>query len=450
MLGDFNTRFLFSSSGTRGYFAEHEHLSLLRGYDDRMICDGEYVKVDLESETFRPGRFFSADSTIVKTGVQLRNYEPLLPALKSGEPIGSKPQQVKLSLDAVLQTTLQNALREHAEESFKKNAALRISVVVLDAREGDLLASAVYPLPDQQYLQNLSDDELSVYRDADRPSGWRAYTDMDLGLYYHTEPGSTAKVMTSIAALRKEGASVADAMISVDKKECIRTGEPYGEIDMAEALRVSSNPYFIHLLNSRDLYSTLDTLYAALNCHIVDPESAERDRAISSYTRYINSGSKRKLNEGGFPRCWNWAWGQGDLKATPLSLALAASIPANGGYLPQVKYLYDEKSYIPQKRVLRQSEATKLRKMLSRVTNIRGIDGGKTGTPQRAWGKQHPKYNDGWFVCFIDDVSLGGKADDKSTISVAIRMERGPQSSQANNVARNVVLPVLRNLDYIE
>jgi hypothetical protein len=61
---------------------------------------------------------------------------------------------------------------------YKATDHLRISVVVLDARNGDLLTSAVYPLPDQQMLKSLSETELIQYSDQDKAEGWKAYTDI--------------------------------------------------------------------------------------------------------------------------------------------------------------------------------------------------------------------------------------------------------------------------------
>ena len=47
-------------------------------------------------------------------------------------------------------------------------------------------------------------EEKETYRDKFRRRGeWTAYTDMDLGVTFATPPGSTAKVMSALAGLRK-------------------------------------------------------------------------------------------------------------------------------------------------------------------------------------------------------------------------------------------------------
>ncbi len=460
MLGDYNTRFLFSSTGTRGYFAEHEHLSQLRGYDDRLKKNGEYVKVDLKSDSFKPGKFHAADSSMVAYSNQLRDYSALLPALKSGKQIGTEPQDIYLTIDAKLQTTLQNRLRDfvlnNKSKRYINNPALRISVVVLDAEEGDLLASAVYPLPDQQELMKLSEKELDVYSDNGKPADWKAYSDMDLGLSYDTEPGSTAKVLTSIAALKQEGESVANTTIHIYKEEGIRPDERNRDsyMNMGQGLISSSNPFFIHLMNSRNLYDTAMELYNDLNVRIPGKETARMETAVEEYNRYMKNRSREpmKLNNGKFPRSWAWAWGQGDLKATPLGMARAISIPANGGHLPEVRYSYDPKSKEQPskgwKRVLEIEEAATLRNLLAQVSKGAEADGAKTGTPQREWidskGTKHEQYTDGWFICFLDDITIGGNRKGKSTVSVAIRMERGASSGDASKLAKDVVIPLLR------
>ena len=71
--------------------------------------------------------------------------------------------------------------------------------MVLDAKSGDLLSSAMYPLPDQNRLLSMPESELLQYADISRDEEWTAYSDMDLGLLFPSQPGSTAKVMSSMA-----------------------------------------------------------------------------------------------------------------------------------------------------------------------------------------------------------------------------------------------------------
>lgn len=477
MLGDYNTRLFFTSSSGRGYIAEEKHLSELRGYNDRLQEDGEFVKVNLQSDEYRPGKYFNNDSTYTIEDFQLRDYSALIPALKTGEPIGTTPQNIQLTLDAELQVKIQNALKAHVDGySFKKKNLTRISAVVLDARNGDMLASAMYPVPDQNVLMSLSDSELNRYSDNKRKDDWRAYSDMDLGLVYQTPPGSTAKVLTSMAALKKEGIDVTEKRIWVDKDEIIYKRKDYSEpgdlyLDMKNGLRYSSNPFFIHLLNSCDLYEPLVNIYYSIGCQIdgIAPEYlAKKDReswvegalqlsskAVSRYERYISSDKKMKLNDGSFPTCWAWAWGQGGqntLKAAPVAMARGVSIVANDGYLTETRFLKNES--VKRTEILPEEEVEALFGMLknnvAHYGSFKNYDGkenigGKTGTPEREL--DGVIVNDGWFLCFVDSAYIDGNK--KTSLAVAVRVERGSSSGGAAGVAKDVVLPVLEDLEYI-
>ena len=129
MLGDFNTKLFFSSSdkSPRGYMAEARHLAELRGYDN-ILRDGEGkpIYVDLYSDEYSPGIYFAADSQISRT-IVLRNYSDLIPYLKAGinsekitrlnnreehfwESGNVEPEDIQMTIDAILQTKLQQRI----------------------------------------------------------------------------------------------------------------------------------------------------------------------------------------------------------------------------------------------------------------------------------------------------------------------------------------------------
>ena len=69
----------------------------------------------------------------------------------------------------------------------------------MEATTGDVLASAMYPLPainnwDQLTMSQAEQNKLAYWA-----------TTSDLGFTYATQPGSTAKVTTSLAAFNKLG-----------------------------------------------------------------------------------------------------------------------------------------------------------------------------------------------------------------------------------------------------
>ena len=113
-----------------------------------------------------------------------------------------------------------------------------------------MLASANYPLPNYDFLRMAPDSYSDNYKDRI----WRAYTERDLGMTRPTAPGSTAKIMSALAGLRKIGLDAANPQdrrysYFVDSKEKVGL-EPTGIITMQKAIVESSNCYFINLVNA--------------------------------------------------------------------------------------------------------------------------------------------------------------------------------------------------------
>lgn len=499
MLGDANSRLYFSddSKYARGYMAEARHLSELRGYDNKLYDDeGRAIKVDLMTDEYRPGRFYKNIYSNTIKNVQLRDFSALVPYLKKGVNSAKvndfnernegylvfgkiTPKDVKLTIDAKLQTSLQNGLTKYLEENYPSLNLLRASVVVLDAKKGDLLASANYPLPDYKRLQEES--EQKYYSDNRKSADWKAYTDMDLGLLNATAPGSTAKIMSSMAALKKEGISSTSLEYHIASEEKIFKSEPIGNLDMKMALRHSSNCYFINLVNDNNLYAELAEIYAQVGVNIYnnnpykllyeDPTEdfknvviSKSEKCVGAYIKYKESGIKEKMNnKTGKPTEWSWAWGQNDIYATPVTMARVASAVVNEGEMPITRYTIDDDiEFIP---LMDNSCAHKLVEYLKftakehdKISN-QSI-GGKTGTPERTWYDKNKKkhiVNDGWYVCFIENAKVPNvNKKDKSyieshPIAIAIRLERnfGGMSGRAVQLTKQVVFKTLNELGYI-
>lgn len=507
MLGDFNTKLYFSSdenTNLRGYAAESRHLSELRGYDNKLKSeDGMPIKVDLYSDEYCPGRFYPSTYSISRKGVQLRDYSALIPYLKAG--INSKkltrlnerekafweigalePKDIQLTIDAELQTKLQQEMPKYIANQFEEgkwsnNMAwnkLRISIVILDAEHGDLLASANYPLPNCEMLKTAPD----IYSDNFKEYSWKAYTDRDLGLTRATAPGSTAKVMSALAGLRKLGTEVADPtnndyIYYVDPNEKVGK-EPTGYVSMQKAIVESSNCYFINLVNDHNLYDDLAYIYNTVGAELngIMPYCLDYSESLSNstlkqivdkaegpavdeYIKYVDRGIKEKMNKS---QTWFWCWGQGSLWATPLTMARVVSIVENDGRMPVTKFVMDQK--VDNVSIVSPKEAGLLNAFMKEeaiAQHIHNSDvGGKTGTAERdirdARG-HYSKPNDGWFICFIDNANIrklvdGKDMDDASSLAIAVRMERlgSGMSGQAVNLTKDVVLPVLKELEYID
>ena len=298
MLGDRNSDlFIFNGSEDNGYLAETRHFSELRGYNNRLDQNGkECPTVELSTDSMQIDKWYSFDYEY-RESVDLLNYSALIPYLKAGANddrirdfnnrdeswwnIGKiKPKDIHLTIDADLQTRLQQKMAEFIQNQMGGttfNNLLRASIVVLDAENGDLLASANYPLPSYKRLKEEIVEihgvrMLPPYSDKEKPSNWTAYTDMDLGLKQAWAPGSTAKVMSALAGLKKRGVAAAnpnnrDYLYFVSQSQVVGA-EPQGSINMQRAIVESSNCYFIHLVNDYDLYDKLSYIYRTVGAEI--------------------------------------------------------------------------------------------------------------------------------------------------------------------------------------
>lgn len=499
MLGDYNNKLFFSSldNSPRGFMAEARYLSILRGYDNRLYDKtGNPVQVDLKSDRYQPARFLPANSEYRQMNYQLRDYSALLPYLKAGlnddriERYNARqeqlldfgklhPQNLTLTIDAGLQTRLQQELAQTDKAGMKKwHRFQRTSIVVLDAKNGDLLASAVYPLPDYQRLSY----ETKGYADYYRPDDWQAYTDTDLGIIYPTAPGSTAKIISALAGIRNlenTHTPIMSKQYLVYDKERIHTGrggDPVGWVDFHSAIVNSSNNYFIHLVNDLELYDELANIYAAAgvrigqtSSYLIDYEKPDSvwmaqvtgvaPAAIQTYRDYIqertqNTDTQRRMV---FSEPWRWAWGQGTLSATPLAMARIAAAIANNGKMPVTRFLLTDKApeYIdiaasPQIATLQQAMEDEAHKPLSdgsrRFVQYPNL-GGKTGTPERTikWTKDSTeRVNDAWYVCFVNDTA--------SSLAIVVRTERtgNAGSGYAKNLVNKLVMPVLHETGYVK
>jgi cell division protein FtsW (lipid II flippase) len=475
-VGDFNSR-LFWNQGN-GYFAEAEHLSTLRGFDTKPS------KVQYFTSRYKADRFTKPVSKEVE--LVAYDYSPLATMLRTGidssnaevKKLKEKNRDVQLTVDAKLQTLLQKKL---ANSDFKNR---RISVVVMDAASGDLLASAIHPLPD------LQSPEKMLLSEKERLLLGAVVTERDIGMTYPTAPGSTAKIVTGMAAIKKLGPSAVNITYdSISRDEILRNDdrepEPYGRtIDMRQAIVKSSNIYFIRLANDEELDNELSDFYltTGMNVHQLGGYSyyedstgnnEQRRRQIARfwkdsvfsinrnfYTDKRRQGTRTKY----YGEFSGLAWGQGQLTATPASMARMAGIIANKGIFRPSRYVLKkegiEQPLNPGVTMVVDAGAGSLQEFMIEQSNPGGkqkIEGikvaGKTGTPQRTI--TDPKKSrsqrvnkitirDGWYVFYTP---APGK---KSHTIVCIRIEQGDRSANAVALANKEIAPVLKEMGYID
>ncbi|MGH2566574.1 MAG: penicillin-binding transpeptidase domain-containing protein, partial [Ginsengibacter sp.] len=248
--GDANTHIF--DGGNNGYFAEYAHASELRGFPAPL------VKYQVSASSYRPEKFLQATET--QMTISKRDYSALANLLLAGinsdevEQFKKRNRDVTLTMDAALQTKIQLSLQN--DDSVRKK---RVSVVVMEDNTGEVIASAMWPLPpvNDWDRMNLSDAELN-----DLP-GWNVNS--DIGFTHATQPGSTAKLITALAAFNKLGNAAAKKIIRVYPQDLIRTNGPEpdeaGLINIERAIVKSNNSFFIRLANEAHLQEEMATLY---------------------------------------------------------------------------------------------------------------------------------------------------------------------------------------------
>lgn len=453
--GDANTG-VFNGS-TNGYFGEYEHAAALRGFPTPAS------KFAVSAHRFRQDRFLPETST--EMTVTKRDYSAVSRLLLAGinskqvDSFKQKNRDVQLTMDAALQTNLQTALATDDSVKIK-----RVSVVVMEDNTGDVLASASYPLPQVNNwdMLTLSEAELNKF------PGWNVNS--DIGFTHATQPGSTAKLVTALAAFNKLGESAATKTIRVLPQDLIRVKGPEpdeaGDITIERAIVKSNNSFFIRLANQERLQEEMGTLYlqTGMFLHGVggyyyesDPDNNEqqakwrelwRKTEFKSINTYNPNNIKRTRGKG----ISGMAWGQGELIATPAAVArVAAGIANNGTLMPNRYVMSVSGKMVPLQAGVHIAKRSQFAKhmadyMLEQSTNKTARLGlkvaGKTGTPERIWKSE--RINDGWYVFFAP------KANGPGHIVTCIRLEAAKGSSEAVRLAGSYVIPVLLKRGYIK
>lgn len=424
MVGDQNEGIMFAYNENHpvGYMAEVQHLSYLRGFDNVLYDKaGKAVQVKLKTNRLQESAYLVPKDT-VSEDITLRDYSELVNYLKDGidgKKVAKHNKQVKkekydlhLTVDAALQVDLQNSLAKYMHETkeISNNShfnLMRSSIVVLDAENGDLLASANYPIPDYKRLRDEEDlaretgKRFATYSDNEKGKDWNAYSDRDLGTTFQSAPGSTAKIMSAIAGFEKISAKASaikyhiTAANAIEKNKKGEVIEPIDDnrgnpVSMERAIVESSNCYFVNFVNDNDLYSELENVYTTVGVSIggITPYyytqidsfrwkdsfhakiTDNRSVAITKYELFKQGKllNPKKDSDGerrvkpmmqtnmSVPE-WKWAWGQGysntindksesyDILASPLNLARIASSVVNQGRMPITQYLIGANKY---------------------------------------------------------------------------------------------------------
>ncbi|MDB5250958.1 MAG: cell cycle protein [Flaviaesturariibacter sp.] len=452
--GDANTGVFMG--GLNGYFAEYELGPELRGFETPA------VSYKVTASHFHEDRFLP--QTTREMTVTRRDYSALSSLLLAGinsrevDEFRQRNRDVQLTIDASLQTALQTEMGRH--DSLQDN---RVSIVVMEDLTGDVLASAAWPLPPVNDWERLT----MTTREQTRYPGWLSLG--DLGFTYATQPGSTAKIATALAAFNKLGMAAAQKTITIRPQDLIRikSAEPdeAGQINMERAIVKSNNSYFIKLANEERLQEEMGSVYiqTGMFLHGVGGYTYEggpfngpqeeswrklwRSTDFRSVNRYNPNDIRRTRGAG----VSGMAWGQGELIATPASVArLAAGVANHGMLVPNRFVLRISDSALGVRQGIRiaadpryADELTRYMKAQSagKTGQLRLTVAGKTGTPERI--RKGQRINDGWYVFFAPN------ANGKGHIVTCIRIESAKGSSEAVKLAGDIVIPKLLERGYI-
>lgn len=453
--GDANTNVFNGASN--GYFAEYEEAPEMRGFP---IGSTNFT---VSATRFKEDRFLP--QTSVEMTVEKRDYSALAPLLIKGinspavDSFKQRNRDVNLTVDAALQTRIQNALQ--TDDSLLNK---RISVVVMEDNTGDVLASASYPLPQVNDWDMLT----LTPSEQNKLPGW--ITDNDLGFTIATQPGSTAKLVTALAAFNKLGLAAAKKIIVVHPQDLIRTKgyEPdqAGNINIETAIIRSNNSFFIRLANEEQLQEQMGTLYlqSGMFLHGVggyyynyDPNNIQQQTEWKDLWRKTEFASVKHYNPNNIKSTRGkgvsgMAWGQGELIATPAAVARVASGIANNGTMIPNRFVekVNGKPAPSNKGVAIANDSAYAKLMTKymleqsapKVSKLGIVVAGKTGTPERIL--KNERINDGWYVFFAP------KAKGVGHIVTCIRIENCKGSSVAVAAAGKHIVPILLKMGYIK
>ncbi len=453
--GDANTGIF--SGGTNGYFADYTYAAELRGFP------APVVKYEVSASKFRAERFLPVTET--EMTVTKRDYSALTNLLVAGinsnevAEFKKRNRDITLTMDAALQTKIELAIQGDDSVNSK-----RVSVVVMEDNTGDVIASACWPLPPVNDWERLSLSENEI----NKLPGWNVNT--DIGFTHATQPGSTAKLITAMAAFNKLGQAAAKKIIRVYPKDLIRVTGPEpdeaGLITIERAIVKSNNSFFIRLANEEKLQEEMGTLYmqSGMFLHGVGGYYFEnetnndlqqekwrtiwRETEFKSLHRYNPENIRRTRAIG----VSGMAWGQGELVATPAAVARIASGIANNGMMIPNRYVLNINGKavsskagvaIAKDSLYAQYLQTYMREQSAPKKSKLGIlVAGKTGTPERI--VKGESINDGWYVFYAPETNGQGR------LVVCIRIEGAKGSSDAVRLAGKHIIPLLLQRSYIK
>ena len=315
-------------------------------------------------------------------------------------------------------TTLDLHLQQLAENALEAKAK-RGAIVIIDPNNGDILALASWPTYDPNlFVPSISAEQLKLLQDdKDIPLLPRAYRSS-------YPPGSTFKIAVGIAALESH------SVYPDDRYECVPSIQignvtfhnwkkgNRGALNFVQALTESCDTWFYQVGIKTGAQPIIDWALAlgfGAKCGI--PLRGEAEGRVPN-DEYMKATHGRRLLNGDIA---NMSIGQGDTQVTPLQMAQAMAVVANGGTLYQTRLVQQVQTFDNQivtayqvraKRTLNLSSETLDELHTGMVDVVNGGGGtahqasldnaevaGKTGTAQ--WGPKNKERTAAWFAGFL-------------------------------------------------
>jgi cell division protein FtsW (lipid II flippase) len=413
LLGDLRTRANWAARNSS--YAERDFMQTLQGYDDRAT-----VVAVFDPRTRTSQRVLRYDYRELLPLLRHR-WQPNNPEVKK---VLERDRNLHMTIDARLQLKAADLLQNQLHQLGRTKGA----IVVLDPENGDLLASVSYPWPNPSF---------SV-AEPDQGDGL-----LDRARYGLYPPGSSFKIVTAIAALRKDPSNAGQiyeckrlpdgrtgAFIDGWKRpihDDVKDSAPHGAIAMRAAIVVSCNAYFAQLGTYKVGPEALLDTATRLGISIANPSNVKTLRAEMPQTSY----------------------GQGQVVATPFQMARVAATIAHGGSMPFGRWVTDQANprLDPPQMILSPELSTQLGEYMrgvvtsgtGRSANLPDIPmAGKTGTAELEHAPSHA-----WFIGFAP-------YDGAHKLAFSVLIENGQYGGTAAAPLAAEVMKAAKALGYLQ
>ena len=288
--------------------------------------------------------------------------------------------------------TIDKEVQKITETALKNSRVKSGSAIVMKVHTGEILAMASVPKFDPNNLaESLTAD--------DSPFVNKALMSYSVGSIF--KPVVAACALENGISPDSEYECKGEITIG-DKVFRCYDNKSHGKINMTEALEVSCNCYFIELISKVDIDHLLKicSVMGLGNKQTLAPSLSGSDGALPTRERLDTKGALA-----------NFAFGQGDLLATPLQITSVYHTLATGNAL-EPKVVMGLTNYMglmtknpdsPQRKVLTDETVINLRQMLSAVGKSYNLENsaGKTGTAQSGIYKDGKEILRTWFAGYF-------------------------------------------------